>query len=171
MSANVQNVPDTGYFKRYISLVNDDDIIGYLENQCRTTEAFFRSIGEEKSKFRYAEGKWSIKQIVGHLSDAERIFAYRALRFARNDKTVLNSFEENDFVDNAFFDDRAFDDLVDELILIRKSNLALFRSFSEDVLERKGTAGVALLSVRNILYVIAGHQLHHLKVISERYGV
>lgn len=157
------------YYDSNIDLVRDKDILFTLEEQMNFTYAFLLTISEEKGDYAYAPGKWTIKEIVGHLIDAERVFAYRALRFARNDKTDLPGFEENDYVKNADFTSRSLADLAEELLILRKTNMYLFNSFDEETMSRTGTANGGEISVEAILYVIAGHQKHHMKVINDRY--
>ncbi len=157
------------YYQRYIDLVKGDNPIKALENQIIAMQAFLSEIPEDKENYRYAEGKWSIKEIIGHLIDTERIFGYRALSFARKEKTPLPGFEENDYVAAANFEKRSFYNLVHEYNLVRESHLALFKSFDEQALSQVGNANGNDMSVRAIIFSIAGHELHHLQVIRERY--
>ncbi|MCB0721235.1 MAG: DinB family protein [Ignavibacteriae bacterium] len=157
------------YYDSYIDLVRDNDILFTLDEQMNFTYAFLATIPENKADYAYAEGKWTIKEIIGHLIDAERVFVYRATRFARKDKTDLPGFEENDYVENANFSTRTLKDLAEELLLLRKSNMYLFNSFTDEIMKRTGTANGGEISVEAILYIIAGHQKHHLKVINDRY--
>ncbi|MBL0046495.1 MAG: DinB family protein [Bacteroidetes bacterium] len=157
------------YYQRYIDLVKGDNPIKALENQIIAMQAFLSEIPEDKENYRYAEGKWSIKEIIGHLIDTERIFGYRALSFARKEKTPLPGFEENDYVAAANFEKRSFYNLVHEYNLVRESHLALFKSFDEQALSQVGNANGNDMSVRAIIFTIAGHELHHLQVIRERY--
>ena len=157
------------YYDSYIDLVRDKDILFTLDEQMNFTYAFLLTISEKKGDYAYAEGKWSIKEVVGHLIDAERVFAYRALRFARKDKTDLPGFEENDYVKNSNYSDRSLAELAEELLMLRKSNMYLFNSFTDEMMEMTGTANGGEISVEALLYIIAGHQKHHLKVINDRY--
>lgn len=163
--------PDPGYYTNYILKAPEGDILVQLEKQLAEVKNLYSSLSEEKGNYAYAEGKWTVKEILGHLMDAERIFAYRILRFSRNDKTPLSSFEENDFVANSFFSARTIADLLNEYELMRKANIALFRSFNDTELKRTGTASKTELSVEQIIYIIAGHERHHLGVLKERYNV
>ena len=129
----------------------------------------YLSISFFKHEFRYAEGKWTIKDIILHLIDAERIFAYRALRIARNDKTALPGFEENDYVISANANEREFESLLKEYIIVREATISLFENLSETDLLKPGTASNASVSVRGIGYCILGHELHHKNIIIERY--
>jgi len=128
-----------------------------------------RSIGEHKAAYRYAPGKWSIKQVVGHLSDSERVFSYRALRFARGDTTPLPGYEENLYADIGNSDIQALEALAHEFHAIRQSTMALFRSFDDDTWLRKGTASDVDFTVRALAYQIAGHEIHHVGILQERY--
>jgi uncharacterized damage-inducible protein DinB len=157
------------YHSRYIDKVANDNSIEALAQQQVDTLAFFRSLTEEQLNYRYAEGKWSVKEILGHITDTERIMAYRALCIARGEQQALPGFEENDYVVTAHFDKRTITDLLREYTLVREANLALFRSFDETMLTRIGNASGRNISVRALLFIIAGHELHHLKVIRERY--
>ena len=141
-------------------------MLDYSENKA---VILLQSLTKAQQEFRYAESKWSIKEILQHLIDAERIFAYRALRFARFDKTDLAGFEENSYVENSFCDDKNFDDLLEEFKVVRTCSKMLFKSFNVDILKNHGLANGNNMSVRAIAYVISGHQLHHLNVIKERY--
>jgi uncharacterized damage-inducible protein DinB len=163
--------PDPGYFKNYILNVPDGNVIQHLENQEKEMQLLLGSLSEEKSEYAYAEDKWSIKEMLGHITDAERIFVYRALRFARNDKTPLAPFEENDYVRNAFFNTRKMQQLLHEYSLVRKSTVAFFSGLNEEELKREGTANNRVISVNQLLYIIAGHELHHFRILKERYGL
>ena len=123
----------------------------------------------DKFDYRYADGKWTIKDIIQHIIDAERIFAYRALRFARSDTTALPSFDENTYVEEAQANKRSIQDLLTELLIVRQATLALFKTFSEEQLLKKGTASNNPMSVRALGFVIIGHQNHHQRVFLERY--
>ncbi|MCI0659764.1 MAG: DinB family protein [Acidobacteria bacterium] len=157
------------YFGKYISLVEGDDVIAALSNQIDDTLALLHGLSESQGDIRYAPGKWSIKEVIGHLIDAERIFAYRALRFARNDESVLHGFDENSYVANSNYGARRLADLAEEFEFVRKANLYLFRPLGLEVWERRGKANDNEISVRAIAYVIAGHERHHLGIIRERY--
>ncbi len=159
------------FYQTYINRVDGDNIQELLSRYSRASLAFWQSIAEEKGDYAYAPGKWSIKQLVNHLSDSERIFAYRALRIARGDETPLAGFEENDYADAARVQHRTLKDLVHEFQSVRSATLSLFNSFSETELTRLGTANGASVSVNAIGFVIVGHTLHHELVARERYGV
>lgn len=162
-------IPSPPYFQRYINQVPEGNILTILTGLAESTHQFLQNLPEEKGNYAYATGKWTIKEVIGHLCDAERVFAYRALRFARNDSTPLPSFEQDDYVANASFSSCPLQDIAEEFFLIRKANIALFRTFNAEVLKRKGIASDYEISVEALLYCIAGHELHHLKVIKEKY--
>lgn len=153
----------------YIKAAGNVEMIEELEICLHDFIRFVQNIPMDKFNYRYAEGKWTIKDIIQHIIDTERIFAYRALRISRNDKTPLPGFEENDFVENTNANDRNIQDLLAEFSAVRHSNLFLFKSFSEEQLKRIGTASNASISVRAIGFIIIGHQKHHQKVFQERY--
>ena len=158
------------YVKRYIELLPDDGLIlDHLQTNLETTRAFLLSLPQDRLLYRYAEGKWTIKEIVQHLSDDERIYAYRALRFARNDFTELPGFEQNDYARFAGANERQLDDLLNELGTVRAATLSLYDGLGEETMRRKGIASGNVMSVRAIAYHIAGHELRHLNIIRERY--
>jgi len=156
-------------YGRYISLVPEGDIRVLLAKQNESTLALLRGLSESQGGYRYAPGKWSIKELVAHLSDAERIFAVRALRFARADETPLPGFEENDYVENGSFDHFSLAEIVTGFENVRRSTVSLFTLMSTDASKRRGKANNAEISVRALAYVIAGHELHHLNILRTRY--
>lgn len=158
------------YYVPYITSVSDEySLIEELEISVHRLIKFVQNIPMDKFDYRYAEGKWTIKDILLHLIDAERIFAYRALRFARHDKTPLASFDENNYVDVANANNRSIQDLLTELAVVRQATLSLFKSFSEEDLLRTGIASNNPMSVRALGFVIIGHQNHHQRIFEERY--
>lgn len=157
------------YYGRYISLVPEGDIRTTLAKQNESTITLLRGLSESQGGYRYAPGKWSIKELVAHLSDAERIFSDRALRFARADETPLPGFEENDYVANGTFDDFPLVEIVNGLENVRRSTVSLFKLMSTEASKRRGKANNAEISVRALAYVIAGHELHHVNVLRTRY--
>jgi hypothetical protein len=157
------------YFGKYISLVTGDDIVVTLGDQVANTLAFLRGLSESQGELRYAPGKWSIKEVIGHLIDSERVFAYRALRFARNDQTPLSGFDENNYIANSNFDLRRLADVADEFEAVRKANLHLLKNLDNEAWMHRGKANENEISVRALAYVIAGHELHHLDIIRSRY--
>lgn len=175
MQATVQNIalPDPSeyapYYSRYITLVGGHDAVAALEDQPRETLAVLSTLTEEQGDFRYAPDKWSIKEILGHINDAERVFAYRALRIGRNDQTPLASFEQDDYVRAGNFGVCQLGDLIEEFVCIRRATVLLFRQLSPEAWLRRGTASNNPVSVRAIAYIIAGHELHHRRVLQEKY--
>ncbi|HEY7184326.1 MAG TPA: DinB family protein [Blastocatellia bacterium] len=157
------------YFEKYISLAREEEIVATLGRQIEGTLSLIRGLSAAQGDLRYAPGKWSVKEVIGHLIDAERIFAYRAMRFARNDATPLPGFDENLFVANADFGSRSLADLADEFEHTRKSNVYLFKSLDGDASLRRGVSNNNELSVRAIAYIIAGHELHHAEILRSRY--
>lgn len=153
----------------YIKAAGEVDLIEELEICLHEFIRFVQNIPMEKFDYRYAEGKWTIKEIIQHIIDTERIFAYRALRISRNDTTPLPGFEENNFTKNTEGNLRSLQDLLTELSAVRHSNLLLFKSFSENQLKRVGVASENPISVRAIGFMLIGHQKHHQKVFEERY--
>ncbi len=157
------------YYERYVSLVEDGDIISALKNQIAETLRSLGEIDEEKASFRYAEGKWSVRELLGHIIDTERIFAYRALRISRGDRTPIEGYEQDDYIKNAEFDKCALADLAEEFALVRKSNLLMYRGLSETAWRRRGVANDKEVSVRALAYISAGHELYHVSILKERY--
>jgi len=157
------------YYSKYIDLVPGDDALAALEKQMADSLALLRTIPESKGEHRYAPGKWSIKETLGHLIDVERIFAYRALRFARADETSIPGFDENTYVPPGHFDRRTLADLIQEWALVREANLHLFRALDGDAWRRGGKANDAFVTVRALAWIIAGHGLHHTELIRTRY--
>lgn len=164
---NLQSVPP--FYRAYVDRVKDYDLFEILKLSNKQMLDVVRSIPEDKGEFRYAQGKWSIKELLCHMMDAERIFAYRALRFARNDKTPLQGFEEKDYAPEANAHARSMAQILDEMQRLRYSTIDLFTSFSSEMLLRKGSANSTEISVLNLGYVIPGHETHHRKVLNERY--
>jgi len=157
------------YYDRYIREVKGNDLLESLATIHQQTKDLLKNVSEEKLNYRYAPGKWTIKEIIGHLIDGERVFAYRALRFARNDKTSLPGFEENDWADASNAQQRDFADLMNEFDVVRESTICLFKGFDEKIILRKGIASTVEISVKALGYSIAGHEQHHTDVIAERY--
>jgi uncharacterized damage-inducible protein DinB len=153
----------------YINVLENVELLEELEICLHDFIKFVQNIPLDKFDYRYAEGKWTIKEIIQHIIDAERIFSYRALRISRNDQTPLPGFEENDYVDNTNAIGRSIQELLTEFSAVRHSNLLLFKSFSEEQLTRRGTASNHPVSVRVLGFLMIGHQKHHQKVFQERY--
>jgi DinB superfamily len=171
MPATILERPNTGdhapAFANYLSQVPVGDLIAVLESQGEELQAL--SISEEKSLHRYAEGKWSIRELMGHMADAERVFAYRTLRASRNDKTPLPGFDEDFFVAEARFDERSLASLREELLHLRHATLSMLRGMSARALAGRGVANGAEFTALAVACVIAGHERHHLKILKERY--
>lgn len=159
-----------GHFATYINQVSDEyTLVEELEISVHRLIKFVQNIPLDKFDYRYADGKWTIKDIIQHLIDAERIFAYRALRFSRNDKTGLPGFDENNYVDEANASKRSIQDLLTEFAVVRQATMSLFKSFSNEELVRIGTASNNPMSVRALGFTIIGHQNHHERIFQERY--
>lgn len=159
----------TSYYQRYVERVPDGDVVRTLDEQIIETLALLASVPEERASFRYAEDKWSIRQVVGHMCDVERIFVYRATRFARGDRTELPGFDENEYVANAHFDGRTLASLADELEAVRWATVALFDSLDDEEFLRRGVANHAPVSVRALGWITAGHERHHTEILRTRY--
>ena len=157
------------YYERYIALVPAGDVVNTLGQQLEDTLAVLGNITEQQADSRYAPDKWSIKELVGHLIDGERIFSYRALRFARNDQTPLSGFEQDDYVANGGFGERRLSDLAEEFAHVRRANLHLLRGLSPEAWLRQGDANGQTISVRALAHIIAGHETHHMSILRERY--
>ncbi|MDP4285756.1 MAG: DinB family protein [Bacteroidota bacterium] len=158
------------FFNTYIKLITYDNFKLVLRNQLSEAENLFSVKTEEQSLFRYAEGKWTIKEVLQHIIDTERIFTYRALVFARKDKNTLSSFDEKEYAANSHANDRNWEELQEEFQTVRKSTIILFDSFTDDNLSTSGKINNYSLSVMAIAYIIAGHVLHHMNIIRERYS-
>ena len=157
-------------YEKYLAPLSGD-MFELLQSQARTTAALLAATPESRAGHRYAEGKWSVKEVVGHLADSERVFAYRALRFARADTTDLAGFEEDDFVANGGFDRRSLASIAAEYAVVRAATIALFESLDEQALLRRGTANGSGVSVRALAALIAAHERHHVGLLRERYGL
>jgi uncharacterized damage-inducible protein DinB len=157
------------YYHSYWKFLKEDDLVDALTNEIEISHDLLSKIPLEAEDFRYAEGKWMLKEVVGHLSDAERILTYRALRFSRNDQTPLTSFDENAFVENSNFHSRRLSDILNEWKTVRAATLSLFSGMTDEMLDRKGIANNATQTPRSLLYFILVHERHHISIINERY--
>lgn len=157
------------YYKQYISHLEGKDVIQSLETGVEEVNVLVASLTEEKLRSAYAEGKWTIKEVLQHIMDTERIFCNRALRFARNDKTELPGFEQDDYVPYSRANERNSMEMLQEYNAIRQATISLFKGFSDEMLSRIGIASGSDMSVRAIAHVVTGHEQHHMKVIKERY--
>lgn len=170
METNQLSINEYSNFQAaYIKAAGDVNMMEELEICLHDFIRFVQNIPMDKFDFRYEEGKWTIKEIIQHIIDTERIFAYRALRISRNDKTPLPGFEENDYAANTDANSRGLQGLLSELALVRESTLALFKSFSEEQLKRIGVVSNNEISVRAIGFILIGHQKHHQNIFQERY--
>jgi DinB family protein len=155
----------------YIDLVQEIDIIGAMERQSDEMQKMLAGVDESRADFRYAPGKWSIKQVVGHIEDAERVFAYRALSIARGTTASLPGFDENTWMQNSPFESTSLVYRAESLLLVRKTTIAMFRDLEDEAWNRRGTANEKPASVRALAYMIVGHERHHMGVLRERYGI
>lgn len=164
---DISNVPE--WFHGYINQTSENDVLEAIKSNTEASLVFFHSIPEEKWTHRYAEGKWSIKEMVQHIIDAERIFSYRALCFARGEKQSLPGFEENDYAAASKADKRSKDELLEEFETVRRSIKQLFSSFDDEQLSATGISNNNTISVNAIGFIIPGHVQHHINVLKERY--
>lgn len=159
------------YYQTYIARVPPGDLLAQLERQAQATAALLGPAQSDRAHYRYAPGKWSLIEILGHLSDSERIFAYRALRIARSDSTPLSGFDENLYVPAADFGRRSLADVLGEFQAVRAATVALLRGLPDAAWSRRGVANGQPVTVRALGYIIAGHELHHIEVLRIRYGI
>lgn len=159
------------YYGRYIEQLGDADPLDALERGERECHDLLSPLGEERGRYRYAPGKWSVKDVVVHVLDTERIFAYRLLRIARGDTTPMPGFEQNDYAATAEADRRSLADILSEYHAVRSATLHLVQSLSGEALARRGTASGHPVSARALVYIIAGHERHHLRILREQYGL
>lgn len=159
------------YYKTYINKVEGYDFVATLSQLLAKNLAKLQTLSEDQWNHKYAEDKWSVKEVLIHILDTERIFAYRALRIARNDKTPLQGFEQNDYVNFYEADNRSIASLLEEYELMRRSTISLLKNMSNEMLDRKGTASGGAVSVLALGYMIAGHEIHHWEILTDRYEV
>ncbi|HET9226929.1 MAG TPA: DinB family protein [Thermoanaerobaculia bacterium] len=159
------------FYAGYIAALPPGDILEILERQKDQLRHLAETVTGDQETFRYAPGKWSVREVLGHVIDGERVFSYRALRFSRGDETPLPSFDENFYVDNADFDSRTLKSLIEEMILLRSANVLFFRELGPEKLTRVGVANTYPVSVRALAFILAGHLQHHLNGLRERYGI
>jgi len=157
------------FYGKYVALVPGTDVLGALEAQRLVMAQLLGARSEREGNFRYAPGKWTVKEVVGHVADSERIFAYRALRFARGDRTPLAGFEQDDYVKNGGFSERTLADLAEEFSDVRNATIALLSGLDEEAWQKRGIANSKEITVRALAYVIAGHELHHRRILEEKY--
>jgi transposase len=157
------------YYSTYVGLVPDGDIVAMLAAQVDDTTALLRELTDAQALHAYAPGKWSIKQVIGHITDAERVFVYRAMRIGRGDTTPLATFDENRYADAGGFDDRPLASLLAELGAVRRASIALFAGLPTEAWSRAGTASGYHVTVRGLAWITAGHELHHREILGSRY--
>ena len=157
------------YYGRYISLVQGADVLRTLDSQRRQMLLLLSGRDEAEGDFRYASGKWSAKELLGHVCDTERIFAYRALRIARGDRTPIEGFEQDDYVRNGPFARAPLAEIIEDYIAVRRATITLLRNLDETAWSRRGVANQNEISVRALAYIIAGHELHHRRILEEKY--
>ena len=167
------NRPETdefySYYNTYISLIEGNDVMPLLDAQPANIRAMFSAMPDEKGSFSYEAGKWSIKEVLSHLIDGERIFAYRILRISRGDETPIEGFEQDGYIEHSNANNRSFAELIEEFDLQRRSNLLMLRNISDEGSRRMGTASEKPISVRALAYIAAGHVQHHVNILKERY--
>ena len=159
------------FYAGYIAKVPDGDVLRFLETQLREVRALLSTLSEGRGAHQYAPDKWTIKEVIGHMCDAERIFSYRTLRIARGDATPLAGFDENQYVPAGKFGKRTMASLVDEVVQVRDATLSLVRTLDEEAGARRGEASGKGVSARALVWIIAGHMTHHVGILRERYGV
>jgi hypothetical protein len=157
------------YYQKYLDHVPDGDVLDLLEQQLGDTVHLLSGVSEERGGHRYAEGKWTVKEVVGHMIDTERVFAYRALCFARGDAGPFPGFEQDDYVTRGGFDARTLRDLLGEFVHVRRANLHMLRGLPPEAWTREGVASNVRFTVRAMPYIIAGHERHHAKILREKY--
>ena len=168
----IMNRPQTNefdpYYNTYVSLIGDD-ALAVLDAQPGELRAVFSSVPEEKGAFAYADGKWTVKEVLSHLIDGERMFAYRILRISRGDVTPIEGFEQEGYIENSNANNRSFGELLEEFDLQRRSNMLMLNNLSDEGTTRMGTASEKAVSVRALAYIMAGHIRHHVNILQERY--
>jgi uncharacterized damage-inducible protein DinB len=157
------------YMRSYVQLIPEGDIIQILNGQIVSTQEIFSAVTEKQAEYRYAEGKWTLSEVLGHLTDTERIMNYRILRIARGDKSPLMGFDENEYVQEASFNERTIADLLEDYQNVRRATISLLKGMPQKSLQNKGNANGFEVTVETIAYMIAGHELHHIKIIQEKY--
>lgn len=159
------------YYERYISLVETGDIVDTLASQSTKLQDLLTAVPDDRGAFAYADGKWSTKELIGHLIDGERMFAYRLFRISRGDQTPIEGFEQDGYIENAHSNQRSFADLLEEFSLLRRATMILINNLTDDGWVRTGVANNSHISVRALIYIMAGHVEHHLGILRDRYLV
>ena len=157
------------YFQRYTKLVPDNNVVENLANQLNEAMSLYNGLDNSKIDYRYASGKWSIKEVIIHILDTERIFIYRALRIARKDKTPLSGFEQDDYINNINWENYPFSSVMEEYELVRKHTIIFFNNMTDEMLQQSGISSDLNLAVKIIPFIIAGHERHHLNIINSKY--
>ena len=157
------------YYNTYVSLIEGDGVMAELETQTEILRAAVAGLTEDRGSYAYAEGKWTIKELLSHLIDGERIFAYRVLRISRSDTTPIEGFEQDDYIATSRANDRTFANLIDEFAFERQANLIMVGNIDDETSKRMGTASDKPVSVRALTYIMAGHVKHHLTILADRY--
>jgi uncharacterized damage-inducible protein DinB len=159
------------FYQDYVDLVNTNNVLQKLIQQGQTTYTLIQRLTAEEANYRYADNKWSVKELIGHLVDTERIMAYRALCISRGETASLPGYDQDAYVEEAHFNNRDLQSLSTEYDALRNANISLFNSFTKEQILRKGTANEQTVSVRALVYIIAGHEQHHLNLLEEKYGI
>jgi DinB superfamily len=157
------------YYETYVSLVEELDIVAAMQLQQKELETIFSQITVEKGLYAYSEGKWTIKQLLGHLIDGERVFSYRALRIGRGDQTPLPGFDQDPYVENGNFNETNLADLLNEMLHLRESNILMFSNFTQDNFDNFGTASENKITTLALAYIMVGHVRHHVNILKEKY--
>ena len=157
------------YYNTYVSLIEGNEVLPVLDAQSAELRAAVAGMAEEKGTYTYESGKWTIKELLSHIIDGERIFAYRILRISRGDETPIEGFEQDDYIATSNANNRSFDDMLDEFELNRRSNILMVKNIGDEGSKRIGTASGNPISVRAMTYIMAGHVTHHLRILKERY--
>ena len=170
------NRPETteydAYYERYVSLIGaDEDVVAALEKQPSELKNLFANIDEERGTYAYEDGKWTLKEVISHLIDGERIFGYRVLRISRGDETPIEGFEQDGYIENSNANNRCFAELLDEFELQRRANSLLIKNLYNEAAARMGTASDLPISVRGLVYIMAGHVRHHQFIFKEKYAI
>jgi len=167
------NKPETNeyapYYGNYIGQVGDDDVVSILAGQASELRAALSGLADDRGSYAYADGKWTIKEVLSHIIDGERIFAYRILRISRGDATPVEGFEQDDYIATSNANHRSFADLLDEFDLQRRSNLLMLKNINDEASQLMGTASGNPVSARAVIYIMAGHVKHHLRILNDRY--
>lgn len=157
------------YYENYISLVPDGELTDILATQIQESMTLLSNLDETQANFRYAENKWTVKEVIGHITDTERVMSYRLMRIARGDKTPLAGYDDEQYVQQGSFHVRSMQDLLEELKAVRYSTICLIKGLNEEAILRKGVASNLDISARALAYIIAGHERHHIKILKEKY--